>query len=90
MSPLLVRHYTAEEAAPIAAGTIEDWSRESWQVSKDVVYASAGLNDLCTTKPAARAVLNDATIASLVPIQRLQVERAGLRLARLLDEALGG
>ena len=87
--PNLVRPYPPEEAAPIAAGTIEDWSRESWQVSKDVVYMSAGLKDICTTKPTARAAIDNATIAKLVPIQRLQVERAGLRLARLLDEALG-
>ncbi|MGJ3647804.1 S1/P1 nuclease [Sphingomonas sp. GlSt437] len=87
--PSLVRHYSTEEAAPLAAGTIEDWSRESWQLSRDIVYSSAGLSNVCTTKPSARAVLDDATIARLVPVQRLQVQRAGLRLARELDEAFG-
>jgi len=88
--PPLVRRYPAAEAAPIQVGTTEDWSRESWAVSKDVVYPSAGLEQVCTAPPHNRIVLDDATIARLVPVQRLQVERAGLRLARLLDSALGG
>lgn len=87
--PSLIRRYTPEEAQPIQAGSVEDWSRESWEVSKDVVYPSAGLKDVCAEKPTARAHLDDATIEKLVPVQRLQIERAGLRLARLLDEALG-
>jgi hypothetical protein len=87
--PDLVRHYAAAEAAPIQAGTTEDWSRESWQLSRDIVYPSAGLTDVCTARPTARVKLDDATIARLVPVQRLQIERAGLRLARLLDAALG-
>jgi hypothetical protein len=33
--------------------------------------------------------LDDATIAKLAPIARLEVERGGLRLATLLDAALG-
>lgn len=87
--PSLVRRYSPAEIATIAAGSVEDWSRESWQISRDVVYPSAGDADVCTKPATTRLVLDNATIARLVPIQRLQVERAGLRLARLLDEALG-
>ena len=85
--PSLVRRYPADEAAAIAAGTVEDWSREAWQVSRAVTYPAAAGNDFCTTTPPPRATLDDATIARLVPVQRQQIERAGLRLARLLDEA---
>jgi len=87
--PSLVRRYKPEEAAPIAAGTVEDWSREAWQIARDVTYPSAIHGDICTQAPPDRARLDDATIARLIPVQRLQVERGGLRLARLLDEALG-
>ncbi|OYY71571.1 S1/P1 nuclease [Sphingomonas sp. 28-63-12] len=87
--PSLVRRYSAAEAAQIEAGTTEDWSREAWAVSRDVAYPSAIGDQPCTTPPPARAKLDDATIERLIPIARLQVERAGLRLARLLDEAFG-
>jgi hypothetical protein len=86
--PSLVRRYSAAERAPIQAGSVEDWSRESWKVAHDVVYQTALGHDPCTGEEA-RGKLDEATIAALVPAARLQVERGGLRLARLLNEALG-
>ena len=68
-------------------GTVEDWSRESWAVSRDSAYAMALGGDPCGPPPA-RARLTDAQIETLVPVVRLQVARAGVRLARLLDDAL--
>ena len=85
--PSLVRRYPAAIRARIAAGTVTDWSRESWRVSHDVVYASVEA-DPCAPNPA-RVTMDEATIERLVPAARLQVERAGLRLAELLDRALG-
>lgn len=86
--PSLVRVYSATEKARIQAGSVTDWSRESWQVAHDSVYAVATGGDACAPEPK-RAVLDQATIEKLVPVAKLQVERGGLRLARLLDEALG-
>ena len=75
------------EARPgMASGTVVDWSRESWAVARDSAYGVA-LGDPCTPTPG-RAVLDDAKIAALVPVVRLQIVRGGVRLARLLDEAL--
>lgn len=85
--PALVRVYSAEERAQLAGGSTEDWSRESWQVARDTGYALL-LGDPCGPKPTERVTLTDAAIANAVEPQRLQVTRAGLRLARLLDEAL--
>lgn len=85
--PSLIRHFPAAERRRIAAGGVTDWSRESWQVSHDAVYASVE-DDPCAPNPA-RVRMDEATIARLVPVARLQVERAGLRLAKLLDRALG-
>ncbi|MBX9858195.1 MAG: S1/P1 nuclease [Sphingomonas sp.] len=87
--PNLVRRYTATEAAPLQAGTTEDWSRESYDIARTIAYPSATGDKPCVT-PTARVTLDEATIARLVPVQRLQVQRAGLRLARLLDEAFAG
>ena len=86
--PSLVRRYPAAERARIAAGDVVDWSRESWRVAHDVVYASALGGDPCAPAPAKVTLSND-TIAKLVPTARLEVERGGLRLAKLLDRALG-
>ncbi|WP_308814802.1 S1/P1 nuclease [Sphingomonas sp. GV3] len=86
--PNLVRRYSPAEKARIARGGVDDWSRESWQVAHDVVYASALHGDPCGPTPA-KVTLDDATVAKIVPVARLEVERGGLRLAKLLDEALG-
>ncbi len=86
--PSLVRRYPAVERRRIAAGTVEDWSRESWQVAHDVVYASALKGDPCAPSPKS-VTLDEATIERIVPVARLEVERGGLRLAKLLDQALG-
>ena len=87
--PTLVRRFPAAERAGVAAGSVTDWSRESWQVAHDSVYASAiPGGDACAPTPA-KVTLDAATIDRLVPVARLEVERGGLRLAKLLDEALG-
>jgi hypothetical protein len=86
--PSIIRAYSPEERAGVQAGSVEDWSRESWQVAKDFTYASAMGGDPCAKAPE-RSKLDDATIARLVEPARAQVMKGGLRLARLLDEALG-
>jgi hypothetical protein len=86
--PALVRPYSPEERAATQSGSVEDWSRENWQVARDYTYTTAMGGDPCATGPA-RARLDDATVDKLVPVLREQVVRGGLRLARLLDEALG-
>jgi len=86
--PSLVRRYPAAERARIAAGSVTDWSRESWQVARDATYATATGGDPCGPTPT-RAKLDNATIERLVPTVRLEVKRGGLRLAKMLDRALG-
>jgi len=84
----LVRRYPVAERRSIAAGDVTDWSRESWQVAKDATYATAIGGDPCGPTPT-RVRLDNATIEKLVPTVRLEVKRGGLRLAKLLDQALG-
>ncbi|WP_174284937.1 S1/P1 nuclease [Sphingomonas bacterium] len=86
--PSLVRRFPVSMRAKVAAGTVTDWSRESWQVAHDSAYASALHGDPCGPTPA-HVTLSDADIAALVPVARLEIERGGLRLAKELDRALG-
>jgi hypothetical protein len=87
--PVLVRRYTADEAAALSAGTAADWSRESWQISRDYVYTGALNGDPCGPKPSGVVTIDEADIAASRDMLRLQIQRGGLRLARLLEEALG-
>lgn len=87
--PPLVRTYSAEERAAMDGGTVEDWSRESWLVARDTVYAVAWGGDPCTVTPPERAQLSNEAIDGLLAPLRLQVQRGGLRLAKMLNEALG-
>lgn len=86
--PSIIRVYSPQERAGVQAGSLEDWSRDSWRVARDFAYASAMGGDPCAKGPE-RSKLDDATVATLVEPARAQVMKGGLRLARLLDEALG-
>lgn len=87
--PSLVRAYSNADRAEMARGTTEDWSRENWQISRDSAYAPVRDGNPCGPPSDMRGKLTEAQVEALIPIVRLQVERGGLRLARLLDEALG-
>ncbi|MBB5713731.1 S1/P1 nuclease [Sphingomonas aerophila] len=88
--PSLVRRYSVAKRKRLAAGTVTDWSREAYQVARSVVYPTALGRDVCADGEGAaqRATLDEATIQKIVPVARLEVERGGLRLAKLLDRAL--
>lgn len=72
----------------IAAGTVEDWSREGWQRSRDFAYATL-VGDPCGPRPEGRPTLDEAKVQALIPELRRGIISGGLRLARLLDDALG-
>jgi nuclease S1 len=78
----------AIEQAALAGGSVEDWSRESWEAARTYAYRSL-IGDPCGPRPEARPTLTDEDVRSLIPVVRRQVVAGGLRLARLLDDALG-
>ena len=86
--PSVVRRYPAAERAEESAGTTADWSRQSWELAR-IAYARAYDGDPCGPKPTTRLTLDEADADAILPIAREQVVRAGLRLARMLDAALG-
>ena len=81
--------FPAAERAAMRTGTVEEWSREGWDVAREFAYGTV-MADPCGPVPAERPVIDEATTRKLVPVARRQIARGGLRLARLLDEALSG
>ena len=73
----------------LAKGSLEDWSRESWEMAKTKVYGSV-IPDPCGSAMPEKVTIDQAKIQELIPVLRLQVAKGGIRLARLLDEALDG
>ncbi len=78
----LLREASHEDRAAIS-GTVEDWSREGWATARAIAYGT----DPCS-EPRPAVQLQRAEIEAAMPVVRRQVLRAGLRLARMLDEAL--
>jgi hypothetical protein len=79
---------SSAERNRIAAGTVEDWSREMWEKSGSEAYRSL-VGDPCAAGPADRPTLDEAEVRALIPLVRENVLNGGIRLARLLDDALG-
>ena len=46
--------------------------------------------DPCNTPTSTKVTMDQAKIQQLIPVLRMQVAKGGIRLARLLDEALDG
>ena len=84
----LLASLSADERARLSAGTVTDWSRESWEASRSHAYTSL-LGDPCGEKVAVRPTLTEADVQSLIPEVRREILAGGLRLGRLLDDALG-
>ena len=85
----LLSEISPQERVELAKGSIQDWGRESWEIAKAKVYGSV-IADPCAKPAPAQVSMDEAKIEELIPVLRLQVAKGGIRLARLLDEALDG
>ena len=77
------------QRAELAKGSIQDWSRESWEIARTQVYGSV-MADPCNTPVSTKVAMDETKIEQLIPVLRMQVAKGGIRLARLLDDALDG
>lgn len=84
----LLSQVSADDRATIAGGTVEDWSREMWGKARDLAYKTL-VGDPCGEAPIERPTLGEAQVQALIPDLRKSVVDGGIRLARLLDDALG-
>jgi hypothetical protein len=87
--PVTARSIGAADARAMAAGSLADWARESWELSRALVYPQLkDFPDTCLAPSALRPTIDaDYIAAARAPLRR-QVERAGVRLATLLNDAL--
>ena len=83
----LLNEVSGDEKSRLAGGTVEDWSRDSWSNARTYAYTSL-IGDPCGPIPAERPTLTEEDVQGLIAPVRRQVLAGGLRLARLLDEAL--
>jgi hypothetical protein len=59
-----------------------------WEKARDLAYKTM-VDDPCAPAPAERPALTEQEVQALIPAVRRNVLEGGLRLARLLDDALG-
>lgn len=85
----VVRGYSAEERARWGGGTQYDWGRESWGLARTMIYADALGGDPCRQGAPRYARFDKASLDRAAPVARLRIVQGGLRLTRMLDEALG-
>jgi hypothetical protein len=83
----IISELGAADRTAMRQGNVTDWARESWQASREFAYGTI-IADPCGPPPATRPVVTEEITRRLIPIVRRQAARGGLRLARLLDEAL--
>jgi len=72
----------------IASGSVEDWSKEMWGKARSLAYQTL-VGDPCGAAPVERPVMDEAEVRALIPAVREDVVEGGIRLARLIDDALG-
>jgi hypothetical protein len=70
-------------------GTIADWIGESHALARDRVYATLPVPASCGAKISGVVALGETYYAGAAPIIDLQLRKAGVRLARVLNDALG-
>ena len=84
----LLAQVSPGERERIGSGSVEDWSREMWGKARDLAYQTL-VGDPCGAAPVERPVMDEAKVRELIPAVRQDVVEGGIRLARLIDDALG-
>jgi len=77
-----------DQKSAMRQGTVEDWSREMWGKARTLAYATLQ-GDPCGDIPPGRPTLTEQDVQQLIPDVRIDLQEGGVRLARLLDDALG-
>lgn len=80
--------FHAGELQAMKQGDVVDWSREMWAVSRDHAYPTLIDRNPCDGEIEGRPTLSEEDVQQLIPIAREAVVKGGMRLARLLDDAL--
>jgi len=84
----LLAQISAADRTRIASGGVEEWSKEMWGKARDLAYQTL-VGDPCGAGPVERPVMDEAKVRALIPAVREDIVEGGIRLARLIDDALG-
>ena len=84
----LISQITPEQRAAWQQGGVAEWMQEAWTASGRYAYGKLQGVDVCAAKPQARVSIDERYVAETSATVREQAKRAGVRLAKLLSEAL--
>ena len=70
-------------------GSISDWIGESHQIAKNAVYPLLPVATACSNKIAGVIAIGEPYYLKAAPVIKTQIRKAGIRLARILNETLG-
>ena len=70
-------------------GSISDWTAESHRIARDAVYPLLPVPASCSGRIAEVVAIDQAYYANSAPLIEIQIRKAGVRLARVLNETLG-
>jgi hypothetical protein len=84
-------------SAPLSAGELADWQRgspsdwigESHAIARDLVYPALPVPNSCSQPITGVIAIGQAYLERAGPVAVGQIRKAGVRLARLLNETLG-
>ncbi|MES2070158.1 MAG: S1/P1 nuclease [Pseudomonadota bacterium] len=69
-------------------GTVADWATESFQLAKDVAYNFSGETTKADDHGTDAMYLDAAYDSRALPVVKTQLSKAGIRLAKILNESL--
>jgi nuclease S1 len=70
-------------------GSISDWTAESHRIARDAVYPPLPVAGSCSSRIVDVVAIGEAYYAVAAPMIEVQLRKAGVRLARVLNETLG-
>ncbi len=70
-------------------GSISDWTAESHRIARDAVYALLPVAASCSSRIVEVVAIDQAYYMKAAPLIEIQIKKAGVRLARVLNETLG-
>ena len=79
----------AGERAAWEQGTLADWVAESHAIARDHAYAALPVAVSCTARVHEVVAIGEAYYAKAAPVIESRLKKAGVRLARILNETLG-
>src|SRR6266699_2962275 len=70
-------------------GSIPEWTAESHRIARDTVYPLLPVAGACSSKIVGVVAIDQTYYAKVASLIEIQIKKAGVRLARVLNETLG-